>query len=153
MQLRIPPPGPAWELRLLFDLVCFGLLIKHVLCCVGGASRSGAERFTHPLYSFLSHRCAAAPRRGTAGGGRRRGGPGPAPPHRRKEPSIPPRAVPMLHPGRARLFTVLHVRSHSPPHPALPVSSLRFRPEGSGISRGGRRLSDSSKESCDSSPG
>lgn len=59
LQLCIPLFGLAWELWLLFDLVCFGLLIKHVLCFVGGATQSGAKPFTHPLYSFLFHRCAA----------------------------------------------------------------------------------------------
>lgn len=115
----LPPPGPAWELRLLFDLVCFGLLIKHVLCFVGGASRSGAERFTHPLYSFLSHRCAAAPRRGNAGGGRRRGGPGPAPPHRRKEPSNPPSSS-HASPRQSQAFSPFCTSVAVPPVPSSP---------------------------------
>lgn len=161
----LPPPGPAWELRLLFDLVCFGLLIKHVLCFVGGASRSGAERFTHPLYSFLSHRCAAAPRRGSAGGGRRRrrGGPGPAPPHRRKEPSNPPsssHASPRQSPAFSPFCTSVAVSFPPPPQPppsspcpsphfpSGSVSSRRSRPAVSGgVSHGG------SGKSCDSAPG
>lgn len=32
----------------LFDLACFGLLIKHGLCFVGGASQSGAPWLTPP---------------------------------------------------------------------------------------------------------
>lgn len=47
LQLHLPLLGLAWELGLLFDLVCFGLLIKHVFCFVGGASQSGATWFTH----------------------------------------------------------------------------------------------------------
>lgn len=48
------------ELRgwLLFDLVCFGLLIKHGLYFVGGASQSGALQLTHPrLYSSPPQVC------------------------------------------------------------------------------------------------
>lgn len=61
------PAFASWALELSCGLrvlpdppVCFGLLIMHVLILVGGASSSAARRFTHPLYSFLFHRCAAA---------------------------------------------------------------------------------------------
>lgn len=131
----LPPPGPAWELRLLFDLVCFGLLIKHVLCFVGGASRSGAARFTHPLYSFLSHRCAAAAPRGGARGA---GGPGPAPaPLRGKEPSNPPSSS-QASPRHSRAFSpfctsvAVPPPCPFPPFPPGSVSSRRSRPAVSG---------------------
>ncbi len=43
------------ELRLLFDLVCFGLLIKHALCFVGGASQSGEHSSHTPsIHSSLT---------------------------------------------------------------------------------------------------
>lgn len=59
LQLCIPLLGLAWELPLLFDLVCFGLLIKHVFCFVGGASQSGAEWFTPPpLFIPLPQVCS-----------------------------------------------------------------------------------------------
>lgn len=155
VQLRIPSASPAWELRLLFDLVCFGLLIKHVLCCVGGASRSGAERFTHPLYSFLSHRCAAAPRRaeaprGAGGGGGRLG---PATP----EEGAPPTPPSSSH-ASSRHCQPFHrfctsVAVLSPCTLPVPVSSLRLQADVSDVSRGGRSWSDWSRKSCDSAPG
>lgn len=59
-----PQPLPAavhgslrsrWSL---FDLVCFGLLIKHGLCFVGGASQSGAPWLTPPrVYSSPPQVC------------------------------------------------------------------------------------------------
>lgn len=54
-----PFPTDRGALWLLFDLVCFGLLIKHGLCVVGGASQSGAFSSPHPPTSIHPlHRCA-----------------------------------------------------------------------------------------------
>lgn len=104
--------GLAWELRLLFDLVCFGLLIKHVLCFVGGASQSGAEWFTHPLYSFLFHRCAAgrSRARGTEKDTLEREGEKKYQPSDQRKKSFNPRVVSILH-SKREPFTILHIHS------------------------------------------
>lgn len=57
-------PNSLRSCWLLFDLVCFGLLIKHGLCFVGGASQSGAHWLTPPRLFFPStgvHRAAPKP--------------------------------------------------------------------------------------------
>ena len=57
---RQPCPTARGAARLLFDLVCFGLLIKHGLCFIGGASQSGALWLTPPLLFIPSTGVQAA---------------------------------------------------------------------------------------------
>lgn len=70
VQWRHPPQPLAQQPRgaecLLFDLVCFGLLIKHGLCFVGGASQSGAVWLTPPLLFIPSTGVQAAQSRSKA---------------------------------------------------------------------------------------
>lgn len=61
------PCPTAWRaVWLLFDLVCFGLLIKHGLCFVGGASQSGALQLTPPPLFIPSTGVQAAQSRSKA---------------------------------------------------------------------------------------
>lgn len=60
------PRQPRGAARYLFDLVCFGLLIKHGLCFVGGASQSGAVWLTPPLLFIPSTGVQAAQSRSKA---------------------------------------------------------------------------------------
>lgn len=84
-------------------VVCLGMLIKPVLSWVGGASPSAAGSFTHPLYSFLFHRCAAA---GARARGPRRGGESAQvrekPPREKENTSANPRTVSVVIPREGR---------------------------------------------------